>query len=32
VALMTDSDNTRGQARTWYGEVQLHPPAGLPAP
>jgi hypothetical protein len=32
VALMTDSDNTRGQARTWYGEVRLHPPVGLPAP
>ncbi len=25
VALMTDSDNTRAQARTWYGEVVLHP-------
>jgi len=25
VALMTDSDNTRGQARTWYGEIVLHP-------
>jgi hypothetical protein len=29
VALMTDSDNTRGEARTWYGEVQLHPVATL---
>ncbi len=27
VALMTDSDNTRSQARTWYGEVVLHAPA-----
>lgn len=27
VALMTDSDNTRGRARTWYGDVVLHPPA-----
>lgn len=26
MALMTDSDNTRGEARTWYGEVVLHPP------
>jgi hypothetical protein len=27
VALMTDSDNTGSRARTWYGEVVLHPPA-----
>jgi hypothetical protein len=27
VALMTDSDNTRAEARTWYGPVVLHPPA-----
>lgn len=27
VALMTDSDNTRSRARTWYGDVVLHPPA-----
>ncbi len=27
VALMTDSDNTRAEARTWYGQVVLHPPA-----
>jgi len=25
MALMTDSDNTRSQARTWYGEIVLHP-------
>jgi hypothetical protein len=36
IALMTDSDNTRSQATSWYGEVQLHgpakaaPPAGQP--
>jgi hypothetical protein len=30
VALMTDSDNTRGRARTWYGEVVLHQPAPSP--
>jgi hypothetical protein len=29
VALMTDSDNTRSRARTWYGEVVLHQPAPL---
>ena len=28
IALMTDSDNTRSQATSWYGEVQLHGPAG----
>lgn len=27
VALMTDSDNTGSRARTWYGDVVLHPPA-----
>jgi hypothetical protein len=27
MALMTDSDNTRSQARTWYGDIVLHPPA-----
>lgn len=27
VALMTDSDNTRSRASTWYGEVVLHPAA-----
>jgi hypothetical protein len=32
VALMTDSDNTRGRARTWYGEVVLHPRAAAEAP
>ena len=35
MALMTDSDNTRAQARTWYGEIVLHPaaaPAATPAP
>ncbi len=30
VALMTDSDNTRAEARTWYGEVVLHPPGTTP--
>ncbi len=25
IALMTDSDNTRGQARAWYGPVNLYP-------
>jgi len=29
VALMTDSDNTRGRARTWYGEVVFHPRPAL---
>lgn len=24
IALMTDSDNTRSRARTWYGPVELH--------
>jgi hypothetical protein len=24
VGVMTDSDNTRSQARSWYGEVTLH--------
>ena len=24
IALMTDSDNTRSQARAWYGPVELH--------
>jgi hypothetical protein len=23
IALMTDSDNTRSQARTWYGPVEF---------
>ena len=32
VALMTDSDNTRGRARTWYGEVVLSPAAAPGAP
>ncbi|MFN9746518.1 MAG: DUF3047 domain-containing protein [Betaproteobacteria bacterium] len=32
VALMTDSDNTRSRARTWYGEVVLKPRAGTVAP
>ncbi|MEO7246689.1 MAG: DUF3047 domain-containing protein [Rubrivivax sp.] len=27
VALMTDADNTRGQARTWYGAVDFLAPA-----
>jgi hypothetical protein len=31
MALMTDSDNTRAQARTWYGEIVLHTSA-TPAP
>jgi hypothetical protein len=30
VALMTDTDNTRGRARTWYGEVRLHPRPAVP--
>jgi hypothetical protein len=30
MALMTDSDNTRAEARTWYGEIVLHPPAAAP--
>lgn len=24
IAVMTDSDNTRSRARSWYGQVQLH--------
>jgi hypothetical protein len=34
MAIMTDSDNTRSQARTWYGEILLHPrpTAASPAP
>lgn len=27
IALMTDSDNTRSHATSWYGEVHLHGPA-----
>jgi hypothetical protein len=26
IAVMTDGDNTRSQARTWYGWVELQPP------
>ena len=29
IALMTDSDNTRSQARSWYGDVQLHQAAAV---
>lgn len=32
MALMTDSDNTRSQARAWYGPVAVHPPGPLLAP
>ena len=28
LAIMTDSDNTRSQARAWYGPLQLLPPTG----
>lgn len=32
IALMTDSDNTRSAARSWYGGVTLHPAPGPGAP
>jgi hypothetical protein len=32
VAIMTDADNTRSQARAWYGRIHLHQPVASPAP
>ncbi|MBL8327554.1 MAG: DUF3047 domain-containing protein [Rubrivivax sp.] len=31
VAVMTDADNTRSQARAWYGKISFYPPAAPPA-
>lgn len=32
MAMMTDSDNTRSQARAWYGPVAVHAPGAVLAP
>ena len=32
IAIMTDTDNTRGTANAWYGKVELIPSSSPPAP
>jgi hypothetical protein len=32
VAVMTDADNTRSQARAWYGPIHFHGPSGSAPP